>query len=166
VQVVGADEVSKIVCGVSSSRELFERAGEAGAQLVLVHHGLFWRNEPLLVDRRLKGRLEALFASNLTLAAYHLALDAHPEVGNNALLADLLGAEREGEFAGIGAAARLAEPVMIDELARRLESATEAARVRRGAYADRARRRRDRWRRNTPHRGCARGLRRARHGRA
>jgi dinuclear metal center YbgI/SA1388 family protein len=109
---------------VSSSRELFRRAGEAGAQLVLVHHGLFWRNEPLLVDRRLKGRLEALFASNLTLAAYHLALDAHPEVGNNALLADLLGAQREGEFAGIGAAARLAEPVMIDELARRLESAT------------------------------------------
>jgi dinuclear metal center YbgI/SA1388 family protein len=116
--------VSKIVCGVSSSRELFQRAGEAGAQLVLVHHGLFWRNEPLLVDRRLKGRLEALFASNLTLAAYHLALDAHPEVGNNALLADLLGAEREGEFAEIGAAARLAEPVTVDELARRLERAT------------------------------------------
>ena len=80
--------MSKIACGVSSSRELFQRAGEAGAQLVLVHHGLFWRNEPLLVDRRLKGRLEALFAANLTLAAYHLALDAHPEVGNNALLAE------------------------------------------------------------------------------
>lgn len=103
---------------------MFQRAGEAGAQLVLVHHGLFWRNEPLLVDRRLKGRLEALFASNLTLAAYHLALDAHPELGNNALLANLVGAEREGEFAGIGAGARLAEPVSVDELARRLESAT------------------------------------------
>ena len=124
MQVVGADEVSKIVCGVSSSRELFERAGEAGAQVVLVHHGLFWRNEPLLVDRRLKGRLEALFASNLSLAAYHLALDAHPEVGNNALLAQLLGATYTGEFAGIGAAARLAEPVTADELAQRLEQAT------------------------------------------
>jgi dinuclear metal center YbgI/SA1388 family protein len=116
--------VSKIVCGVSSSRELFERAGAAGAQLVLVHHGLFWRNEPLLVDRRLKGRLEALFASNLTLAAYHLALDAHPEVGNNALLAGLLGAEHEGEFAGIGVGARFAEPVTVEELAQRLEQAT------------------------------------------
>ncbi len=116
--------MSKIACGVSSSRELFRRAGEAGAQLVLVHHGLFWRNEPLLVDRRLKGRLEALFASNLTLAAYHLALDAHPEVGNNALLAQLLGATYTGEFAGIGAAARLAEPATVDELARRLEQAT------------------------------------------
>ena len=116
--------MSKIACGVSSSRELFQRAGDAGAQLVLVHHGLFWRNEPLLVDRRLKGRLEALFAGNLTLVAYHLALDAHPEVGNNVLLAERLGARREGAFAQIGAAARLDEPTGIDELSRRLREAT------------------------------------------
>ena len=128
LQVVGADDVSKLVCGVSSSRELFERAAAAGAQLVLVHHGLFWRNEPLLVDRRLKGRLEALFAGNLTLVAYHLALDAHPELGNNALLAERLGAQREGAFAGIGAGARFAEPVTIDELATRLETQRAASR--------------------------------------
>ena len=66
-QVLGADEVTKVVCGVSSSRELFERAASAAAQLVLVHHGLFWRNEPLLVDRRMRGRLEALFAATLIL---------------------------------------------------------------------------------------------------
>ena len=48
LQVVGADDVSKIACGVSSSRELFERAAAAGAQLVIVHHGMFWRNEPRL----------------------------------------------------------------------------------------------------------------------
>jgi dinuclear metal center YbgI/SA1388 family protein len=125
LQVAGADEVSKLVCGVSSSRELFERAGAVGAQLVLVHHGIFWRNEPLVVDRRLKGRLEALFAANLTLAAYHLALDAHPELGNNVLLADLLGAKRDGQFADIGAGARFAEPVTIEELASRLRKATE-----------------------------------------
>jgi dinuclear metal center YbgI/SA1388 family protein len=125
LQVVGADDVAKLVCGVSSSRELFERAAAAGAQLVLVHHGLFWRNEPLLVDRRLKGRLEALFAGNLTLAAYHLALDAHPEVGNNALLSDRLGARYEGSFAEIGASARLPDPVGIEELTRRLRDATE-----------------------------------------
>src|SRR3954468_13677733 len=111
LQVVGADEVSKLVCGVSCSKELFEEARARGAQLVLVHHGLFWRNEPLLVDRRLKGRLEALFAANLTLIAYHLAPDAHAEVGNSALIAGLLGATREGEFAGIGAGARFDEPV-------------------------------------------------------
>ena len=96
----------------------------AGAQLVLVHHGLFWRNEPLVVDRRLKGRLEALFAGDLTLLAYHLALDAHPELGNNALLADRLGARREGAFAAIGAGARYDEPVTIEELATRLRDAT------------------------------------------
>jgi dinuclear metal center YbgI/SA1388 family protein len=122
--VVGADEVSKLACGVSSSRELFERAAAAGAQLVLVHHGLFWRNEPLLVDRRLKGRLEALFAGNLSLAAYHLALDAHPTLGNNVLLAEHLGARREGAFAEIGALARLDEPIGSAELAARLREAT------------------------------------------
>jgi dinuclear metal center YbgI/SA1388 family protein len=127
LQVAGAAEVSAIASGVSCSRELFERAAAAGAQLVLVHHGLFWRNEPLLVDRRLKGRLEALFAANLTLAAYHLALDAHPEVGNNALLAERLGATYEGEFAGIGAGARFAGGVTIGELTERLEQATGRA---------------------------------------
>jgi dinuclear metal center YbgI/SA1388 family protein len=124
LQVVGADEVSKLVCGVSCSKELFEQAGVRSAQMVLVHHGLFWRNEPLVVDRRLKGRLEALFAANLTLLAYHLALDAHPELGNNALLAERLGAKREGAFAQIGAAARLDEPTGIDDLSRRLSEAT------------------------------------------
>ena len=54
MQVVGADEVRKIACGVSASRELFERAAAAGAQLVLVHHGLFWNNEPRVVDRLLR----------------------------------------------------------------------------------------------------------------
>lgn len=124
LQVVGADEVTKLVCGVSSSRELFERAAASGAQIVLVHHGLFWRNEPLVVDRRLKGRLAALFSANLTLLAYHLALDAHPELGNNALLADRLGACRETAFAEIGAGARFPEPVGVEDLAMRLRTAT------------------------------------------
>lgn len=124
LQVLGADEVTRIACGVSSSLELFERAAAAGAELLLVHHGLFWRNEPLVVDRRLRGRLEALFAANVTLAAYHLALDAHPEIGNNALLAELLGATRAGAFAELGADARLDEPIGIDELAARLREAT------------------------------------------
>ncbi len=124
LQVLGADDVTKLACGVSSSRELFERAASAGAQLVLVHHGLFWRNEPLVIDRRLKGRLQALFAANISLVAYHLALDAHPELGNNALLAQRLGAEYEAPFAEIGATARLAEPIGIDELTNSLREAT------------------------------------------
>ena len=120
LQVLGADEVTKIACGVSSSLELFERARDAGAQLVLVHHGMFWRNEPVWVDRRQRGRLQALFAADLSLAAYHLALDAHPELGNNALLAGALGVEVERPFGEVGQGGRLPELAGIDELAGRV----------------------------------------------
>lgn len=120
LQVVGAEEVTKIACGVSSSVELFERAAAAGAQLVIVHHGLFWRNEPTLVDRRQRGRLEALFRADLTLAAYHLALDAHPEIGNNALLAAGLGVEVEHAFGEVGQGGRLREPCGVDDFASRV----------------------------------------------
>jgi dinuclear metal center YbgI/SA1388 family protein len=124
LQVIGADEVTKIAAGVSSSRELFERAADAGAQLLVVHHGLFWENDPRIVDQQLKGRLQALFAGNVTLAAYHLALDAHPEIGNNALLARRLGIEQLDRVLEWGFGGRLDPPLMLDELAARLEQAT------------------------------------------
>lgn len=112
LQVIGKPEVAKVVCGVSANRELLERAVDAGADLVLVHHGLFWRNEPLVVDARLRGRLETLFRAECSLAAYHLALDAHLTLGNAAQLALRLGAEVEGRFGGVGAACTLPhEPV-------------------------------------------------------
>jgi dinuclear metal center YbgI/SA1388 family protein len=117
LQVVGADEVTKIACGVSSSKELFERAAAAGAQLVIVHHGIFWRNEPVWIDRRQRGRLQALFAADLSLAAYHLALDAHPEIGNNALLADALEVTDDRcAFAEVGVGGCLHEPWAVDAL--------------------------------------------------
>jgi dinuclear metal center YbgI/SA1388 family protein len=113
MQVAGADEVAKIVCAVSSSLELFQRAAAAGAQLVLVHHGLLWSSEPRVIDRRVRRRLQALFDADLTLAAYHLALDAHPQVGNNALLARELGVADDEAFVVIGRRGRLpaAEPL-------------------------------------------------------
>jgi dinuclear metal center YbgI/SA1388 family protein len=120
LQVVGSDEVTRIACGVSASLELFERAAAADAELVLVHHGLFWRNEPLVVDRRLRGRLEALFAANMSLVAYHLALDAHPEVGNSAQLARGIGIEELETFAGVGTGGRLSQPIAIVDLAARV----------------------------------------------
>ena len=123
LQVLGADEVTKLACGVSSSKELFERAATAGAQLLIVHHGMFWRNEPVWIDRRQRGRLETLFAADLSLAAYHLALDAHPELGNNALLADTLGVEIERPFAEVGQGGTLREPGGIEELVARLGTA-------------------------------------------
>jgi dinuclear metal center YbgI/SA1388 family protein len=96
LQVPGPDEVRTVVTGVSASAELFERAAAHGADLVLVHHGLFWTGAPLALTPSAKRRLQLLFEHDMALAAYHLPLDGHAEVGNNALLAARLGcAERE-----------------------------------------------------------------------
>ena len=121
LQVAGTADVRKIACGVSASRELFQRAAASGAQLVLVHHGLFWDKDSRVVGPVMRERLRALFDADLTLVAYHLALDAHPEVGNNALLCLQLGIELEGRFAGIGFGGRLAQPASLGELAARAQ---------------------------------------------
>jgi dinuclear metal center YbgI/SA1388 family protein len=123
LQVLGADEVTKIACGVSCSKELFERAAAAGAQLVIVHHGMFWRNEPLRIDRRQRGRLEELFRADLSLLAYHLALDAHPEIGNNALLASELELDVQRPFAEVGQGGALREPRRLDAVVGRIREA-------------------------------------------
>ena len=120
LQVVGADEVTRLACGVSSSLELFERAAETGAELLIVHHGLFWRSEPLVVDKRLRGRLAALFRADMSLLAYHLALDAHPEVGNNVQLARRLGIEPDRSFADVGVGGSLSPPIALTELVERV----------------------------------------------
>ncbi len=166
MQVAGAADVSKIVCAVSSSLELFERAAAAGAQLVVVHHGLLWDGEPRVIDARMRRRLEALFEADLTLAGYHLALDAHPEVGNNALLAGELGLEVEGPVAGIGVGGRLPVPEPVDGfLARVRERISPDPLVfedgPRGGPAGRDRLRR---RRPVPRGGCGDGLRPVPHG--
>jgi dinuclear metal center YbgI/SA1388 family protein len=99
LQVPGPDEIRTVVTGVSASAELFERAAEHGADLVLVHHGLFWNGAPLALTPSAKRRLQLLFDHEMALAAYHLPLDGHPEVGNNALLAAGLGCARQERFA-------------------------------------------------------------------
>ena len=124
LQVLGAEEVTLILCGVSSSRALFEHAAEIGAEMVLVHHGIFWRNEPLVVDRRLRGRLEALFHADASLLAYHLALDAHATLGNAAQLAARIGAEADGPFGGVGLACSV-DGISVDELARRVRDVVD-----------------------------------------
>jgi dinuclear metal center YbgI/SA1388 family protein len=121
LQVAGATEVTKIACGVSASRELFERAAAAAAQMVIVHHGLFWDRDTRVIGPAMRARLEALFAGEITLAAYHLALDAHPEIGNNALLADELGIEREQRFTDWGYGGRLAEPMAVSDFSARVQ---------------------------------------------
>jgi dinuclear metal center YbgI/SA1388 family protein len=124
LQVAGADEVTKIAAAVSSSLEAFRRTKDAGAQLLLVHHGLFWEGDPRTVDAHMRGRLQTLFEGQITLAAYHLALDAHPEIGNNAIVAREVGIEEPERFLEWGFGGRLAEPATVDELATRLQRAT------------------------------------------
>lgn len=124
LQVIGAPEVRKLVCGVSASRELFERAAEAGAQMVLVHHGLFWDKEPRRVGPVMKERLRALFDADLSLVGYHLALDAHPEIGNNAIVARALGISEPERFLEWGFGGRLSEPATLEALAARLAGLT------------------------------------------
>jgi dinuclear metal center YbgI/SA1388 family protein len=91
LQVPGAEQVETVATGVSAGLELFEHAAAEQAQLLVVHHGLFWGTGPGPVDQALKRRLQTLFDNDLGLAAYHLPLDAHPQLGNNALIAQALG---------------------------------------------------------------------------
>ena len=128
LQVPGAPEVGRVVTGVSAQVELFERAIELGAQLVLVHHGLFWEFLAPGLSHRQIGRLRPLLAHDVNLAAYHLPLDAHPEIGNNALLAQAFGCSATEPFAEvrgrpIGRLGRFDEPVPIEELLARVQAA-------------------------------------------
>ncbi|MEY4099971.1 MAG: hypothetical protein RL300_1142, partial [Pseudomonadota bacterium] len=84
LQVEGRARVGKIVSGVTASRALIEAAIAAGADTILVHHGLFWRGQDGRVTGWMKQRLALLLAHDINLFAYHLPLDAHPSLGNNA----------------------------------------------------------------------------------
>jgi dinuclear metal center YbgI/SA1388 family protein len=98
LQVPGPQDVERVVTGVSAQRALVERAVEERAQLVLVHHGLFWDFLPAGLTPTLADRLRPLFKHDIALAAYHLPLDGHAELGNNAILAERLGCERHEPF--------------------------------------------------------------------
>jgi dinuclear metal center YbgI/SA1388 family protein len=85
LQVEGRPEITKLITGVSACRELFERAADAGADAILVHHGLLWSGDERPLVGLLYRRLALLFEAGISLFAYHLPLDRHPEVGNNAV---------------------------------------------------------------------------------
>jgi dinuclear metal center YbgI/SA1388 family protein len=91
LQVEGRTTVRKIVCGVTASRALIEAAIHADADAIFVHHGLFWRGQDGCVTGWMRQRLGLLLGDDVNLFAYHLPLDAHPELGNNAQLGLRLG---------------------------------------------------------------------------
>jgi dinuclear metal center YbgI/SA1388 family protein len=124
LQVPARRPIDRVATGVTAQLELFERAAREQAQLVLVHHGVFWNFAPVGLTPLLAERLRSLFRHDIALAAYHLPLDAHPEVGNNALLAEALGAAGHVGFAAVGRGATFAEPLPAAELFARVATVT------------------------------------------
>jgi dinuclear metal center YbgI/SA1388 family protein len=130
LQVEGRPQVDHVATGVSASLELFEAAIAAGAQLIVTHHGLFWDGDDPRVVGAHRERLAALLRAEVSLVSYHLPLDAHPRVGNNALLAAGLGLVDPQPFAlhrgrAIGVHARVdGDGIGPDELVARVAALT------------------------------------------
>lgn len=127
-----ATPIRKVAFAVDACAESIRRARAAGAQALFVHHGLFW-GKPVPVKGALRGRLSELLSADMALYACHLPLDAHPEVGNNAVLARMLGlrdVEPFGEYHGvkIGFKGRLDPAVSLDEAILRVLPAGDAPR--------------------------------------
>lgn len=102
LQVESTQRVDHIVTGVTASLALIEAAIEAGADTLLVHHGYFWKGESQAIAGYKGARIRKLIHNNINLLAYHLPLDAHPVVGNNAQLAKIMGWTVDGSFGSVG----------------------------------------------------------------
>lgn len=120
LQVEGRAEVRRLVCGVTASLALIEAAITHDADGLLVHHGYFWRGEDPRVIATRRRRLGRLLGHDLNLYAYHLPLDLHPELGNNAQLARVMGWQAEGRFGDqdVGVIGRLPGRASLDQVAR------------------------------------------------
>lgn len=125
LQVEGRAEIGTIVSGVTASMALLEAAEGLGADLVLVHHGYFWKGEDQRIVGVKRSRLKFLLERNINLVGYHLPLDAHEELGNNARLASVLGFEIEGWFGeqSVAANGRLPRSMPLAELGLGISSA-------------------------------------------
>jgi putative NIF3 family GTP cyclohydrolase 1 type 2 len=129
LQVEGRPEVMRVLCGVTASQALLDLAASGAYDAVFVHHGLFWKGDDGRVTGFRRRRLRTLLANDISLFAYHLPLDVHPELGNNAQLARLMG--WQGRRASptrswAGSAGRRAEGERADEIARALPTAARA----------------------------------------
>ncbi len=124
LQVQGKAEVKKIVTGVTASLALIDAAQAAGADALLVHHGWFWKREDPRITGIRHGRISRLLKAEMSLAAYHLPLDDHPEFGNNVLLGaalNLTPTERFGEDS-LGWIGQTNAPLKVEDFAARIEN--------------------------------------------
>ena len=122
LQVEGCPEVSSIVSGVTASQALIEAAVEARADLLLVHHGWFWRGEPAPLVGMKGRRIKALLTADISLLAYHLPLDAHPELGNNRQFGISLGFDAGAQMDGLLWGVELPRPMRAEDLAAQVSS--------------------------------------------
>ena len=103
LQVYGSRTVDSVVTAVSASRDLFQMAAEKKAAMIIVHHGLFWDGDSRVIDPLMRERLSLLFQHEMSLVAYHLPLDSHSTLGNNARIIAALGFEQDEDgFAHVG----------------------------------------------------------------
>lgn len=122
LQVEGRETVHKIVTGVTACQALLDEAVRLQADAVIVHHGYFWKNESPVIRGMKRRRLKTLLANDINLYGWHLPLDAHPELGNNAQLAHLLGINVLGEIEPLVPWGELSMPVSGLELASWIEA--------------------------------------------
>lgn len=124
LQVEGKPGIRRLVSGVTASLAFIDAALADGADALLVHHGLFWRGQDGRLTGWLKARVARLMAADVSLFAYHLPLDAHPELGNNAQLGRRLGLDVARSFGDqqLGALAEPAQPLALAELVQRVEA--------------------------------------------
>ena len=126
LQFEGAPSVKKIVFSVDAGVEVFERAAEEKADMLIVHHGMFWKHGDPSINGINKKRLDILYKNNISLYASHLPLDMHKKVGNNAELFRLIGARITGEFgmydgAHVSFMGRFTKPVTLKTVTKKLE---------------------------------------------
>jgi len=121
LQVEGRTEVNTLITGVTASQALVDEAVARNADAILVHHGYFWKSEPAVIKGMKRNRLRALLANDINLYGWHLPLDAHPTLGNNAQLAKLLDIEVKGEVQPLVFWGELTTPLSGEALAQRIE---------------------------------------------
>jgi dinuclear metal center YbgI/SA1388 family protein len=123
LQVEGRGEVRRIASGVTASQAVLEAATAWGADAILVHHGYFWRSEDASISGIKKRRVAHLLKHDISLLAYHLPLDAHPVLGNNAQLGERLGFITQGRFGeqDIASFGTLAQPMPLQQLTRHIQ---------------------------------------------
>lgn len=120
LQVEGRGDIKKVVTGVTACQALLDEAVRLQADAVLVHHGYFWKSEAPAIKGMKRQRLKTLLANDINLFGWHLPLDGHPEIGNNALLAKMFDIEVKGEIALLLPWGELKQPLTGEQLAQRI----------------------------------------------